>query len=413
MQDVAAGERRWDADRDRHVRAPQEVDDDLLAARLRLSGQAHEPAAIGLLGSASPRGATTRGDGGTREAAALYLQTTAGNRAVGGAVQRARDAEDGTSEGKDGCCAGSSAPCRRCSGHTIEVADAGPAAVMRKAAGGATQAPAVAVGRLSGAAHPLESGTRSRMESAFGHDFSGVRVHTDGDAAASATRLDARAYTLGSNVAFAAGEYQPGTVMGDALIAHELAHVVQQQGQERRAGEPVRVVDDPAAEADADVAAAEVVLSEARPSVQRVSGLGIHRCTPTVGGEMPASTFKFEKVTGSYETADDPSLPWYAACVNITVTYGPQPRFAFYQFEVGYPGIHARGRTHMGHAQAAAAEAFNTVIKGLLSSRRPVSPETVKTRVQARMRAAGIFGAKVNSPCVTKMLEVVDWPTRH
>src|SRR5262249_4390352 len=44
------------------------------------------------------------------------------------------------------------------------------------------------------------------------------------------TRVNARAFTIGSDVAFGAGEYQPGTLIGDALIAHELAHVVQQQG---------------------------------------------------------------------------------------------------------------------------------------------------------------------------------------
>jgi Domain of unknown function (DUF4157) len=78
----------------------------------------------------------------------------------------------------------------------------------------------------SGAA--LNTGFKSRMESAFGHDFSRVRVHTDNHADELSRSLNARAFTIGSDIAFASGEYQPGTLIGDALIAHELAHVAQQ-----------------------------------------------------------------------------------------------------------------------------------------------------------------------------------------
>lgn len=80
------------------------------------------------------------------------------------------------------------------------------------------------------AGRPLESGVKSRMESAFGQDFSSVRIHADAGAAQLSDGLEARAFTIGRDVAFGAGEYQPGTLIGDALIAHELAHVVQQGG---------------------------------------------------------------------------------------------------------------------------------------------------------------------------------------
>ena len=75
----------------------------------------------------------------------------------------------------------------------------------------------------------LDTATRSHMERAFGRDFSHVRVHTDTPAAASARALRARAYTLGADIAFAPGRYAPSTPAGRSLIAHELAHVVQQQ----------------------------------------------------------------------------------------------------------------------------------------------------------------------------------------
>jgi outer membrane protein OmpA-like peptidoglycan-associated protein len=65
------------------------------------------------------------------------------------------------------------------------------------------------------------------MEQRFGADFSGVRVHDDARAAESARAVDAHAYTVGSDIVFAPGRYAPGTSGGDRLLAHELAHVVQ------------------------------------------------------------------------------------------------------------------------------------------------------------------------------------------
>ena len=81
-----------------------------------------------------------------------------------------------------------------------------------------------------GSGESLDGSLQSRMSSAFGYDFSSVRVHKDNRAAQLSSDLNARAFTIGSNVAFGANEYQPGTLIGDALIAHELAHVVQQGG---------------------------------------------------------------------------------------------------------------------------------------------------------------------------------------
>jgi hypothetical protein len=66
------------------------------------------------------------------------------------------------------------------------------------------------------------------MESHFGHDFSHVRVHTDERASASASAIGSPAYTVGRHVAFGAGSYAPETGAGRRLLAHELAHVVQQ-----------------------------------------------------------------------------------------------------------------------------------------------------------------------------------------
>lgn len=82
-------------------------------------------------------------------------------------------------------------------------------------------------GGLSGA--PLPATFRSYFEPRFGHDFSRVQLHADGAAARSARALGARAFTVGESISFGAGEYRPGTQAGLKLLAHELAHVVQQR----------------------------------------------------------------------------------------------------------------------------------------------------------------------------------------
>jgi hypothetical protein len=69
------------------------------------------------------------------------------------------------------------------------------------------------------------------MERRMGYDFSGVRIHADGPAARSASDLGARAYTVGNDIVFGAGEFQPGAERYRRLLAHELTHVVQQGGR--------------------------------------------------------------------------------------------------------------------------------------------------------------------------------------
>jgi Domain of unknown function (DUF4157) len=82
---------------------------------------------------------------------------------------------------------------------------------------------------LSSGGGPLDPSTRAFFEARFGQDFSQVRIHTGQQAAASARSVGARAFTVGNNIVFGSGEYSPGNSSGQRLVAHELAHVVQQQ----------------------------------------------------------------------------------------------------------------------------------------------------------------------------------------
>jgi Domain of unknown function (DUF4157) len=82
------------------------------------------------------------------------------------------------------------------------------------------------VGSAGGAS--LDPGTRGLMESAFGRSFGDVRVHTGEQASRSAEAVGANAYTVGTDVVFKSGHYDPGTPTGQRTLAHELTHVVQQ-----------------------------------------------------------------------------------------------------------------------------------------------------------------------------------------
>jgi hypothetical protein len=76
---------------------------------------------------------------------------------------------------------------------------------------------------------PLDATLRRDMEQRFGHDFSRVRVHSDAAAGQSAREVNARSYTVGSDIVFDHGEFNPATISGRKLLAHELTHVVQQE----------------------------------------------------------------------------------------------------------------------------------------------------------------------------------------
>jgi hypothetical protein len=147
---------------------------------------------------------------------------------------------------------------------------------------------------------PLDSGTRALFEPRFGHDFSKVRVHADTEAAESALTLGARAYTLGTDVVFAAGQYAPTTRRGEALLAHELAHIIQQEGaalapgrtpalgsetdpSERAADAAMRAAVSPYHSTALDIRAQLRAAAPTSPTIQRQVG--------TWGGEFDTTTY--------------------------------------------------------------------------------------------------------------------------
>jgi len=142
-----------------------------------------------------------------------------------------------------------------------------------------TQSPQSVMQNL-GKGHGMDAGTTGKMESAFGTGFSNVELHTDDHAAKLSRDMNARAFTVGNHIAFANGEHKPGTLVGDALMAHELAHVQQQ----RDAGKINNGHSLNDLEKDADHSAEKIVSSEilgekdlqVQPKLK--TGLSLQRC---------------------------------------------------------------------------------------------------------------------------------------
>jgi Domain of unknown function (DUF4157) len=99
-----------------------------------------------------------------------------------------------------------------------------------------SSAPPIVDDVLQSSGEPLEADTRRFFEKGFGYDFGAVRVHRDARAAESARAVHGEAYTVGRDVVFGAGQYAPATAVGQRLMAHELAHVVQQGAAKPIAG---------------------------------------------------------------------------------------------------------------------------------------------------------------------------------
>jgi hypothetical protein len=151
---------------------------------------------------------------------------------------------------------------------------------------------------------PLASDTRSFMEPRLGRDFSDVRVHTDTAAAASAQAIDALAYTIGPQVVFAEGHYTPTTSKGRWLLAHELAHVVQEDSRPIRVDRPLALgAPHDTSERLADRAADEVAEQGRRSDAHAPRGATTEsvvrrKCDAELGTSAPGCTPSQQSTVG-------------------------------------------------------------------------------------------------------------------
>ena len=189
----------------------------------------------------------------------------------------------GTLQRKCGCGApaGPEGECQECGEKEMNL--------QRRAADQAGQPPVPPIVHevLRGSGQPLDPATRAFMEPRFGHDFGAVRVHTDARAGQSARSVNALAYTVGRDLVFGAGQYAPSTAAGQKLIAHELAHTIQQRDAFGRMGGLGTSVPGDALEEEADDAAEGVTASDRFSVTERAPAI-LARDTPK--GPSPGLT---------------------------------------------------------------------------------------------------------------------------
>lgn len=155
-------------------------------------------------------------------------------------------------------------------------------------AGAIDDAPSVVHEVLNSPGQPLDVATRSFFEPRFHHDFSRVRVHTDALAAESARAVGAQAYTVGTDLAFAVGQFAPETSAGRRLLAHELAHTMQQNSAFGLQGKFEISLPNDSSEAEADTIAESIIdgkgrvqpATQTRPHVARQTSAKVGASTP-------------------------------------------------------------------------------------------------------------------------------------
>lgn len=171
---------------------------------------------------------------------------------------------------------------------------------------GQTAAPPIVYEALRSPGQPLDPGTRAFMEPRFGYDFSRVRVQSGAPAGQSARDVNANAYTVGQNIVFAPGQFAPATRQGRQLIAHELTHVVQQNGGaaaiQRAPGGGTSPAPDPASRAVYQHYLEALRAEMAKPAVDdsqlaKIVEL-LYRDHPEIGSGSTAAAIRNELATG-------------------------------------------------------------------------------------------------------------------
>uniref|UniRef100_A0A8J7DEL6 DUF4157 domain-containing protein n=3 Tax=Desmonostoc muscorum TaxID=1179 RepID=A0A8J7DEL6_DESMC len=161
--------------------------------------------------------------------------------------------------------------------------------VQRQAKGGMAANPDLeaSINQARGSGQPMADNIREPMEQAFGADFSGVKVHTDGQSDELNQSIQARAFTTGQDVFFRQGEYNPGSRGGQELLAHELTHVVQQNGEAvQRSSQLTDTSSPPTME----------ISKQVKPAIQRITEEDAHQAVFTFGPRAQAHDYTAQQL---------------------------------------------------------------------------------------------------------------------
>lgn len=284
-------------------------------------------------------------------------------------------------------------------------------ALQRKTAdeGGAARAsvPGDFVRRL-GHGRPLDAATRAFMEPRFGHDFSAVRVHADTDASESAHSVGALAYTVGNHVVFGAGRYSPGSREGSLLLAHELAHVVQQSAAGSQLQTSLAIGEQSGEdEAQADVAAARVVAGHSvggTLGARKTATLQRAVSVPILSFNQPGAQVCLVHLHGNEQNAQHTAESvWTDFCSNM-VRLGSSPRDRC--IDVNIPGHNCKADPNRIFSDQAidADEPFTSECTCPAAARAAAKPElkTFRVRLEGAIgQCRGGSGGDISGPLPT------------
>lgn len=228
---------------------------------------------------------------------------------------------------------------------------------------------------------PLPRDVQAKMESALGANFSDVRIHVGPEAAA----IGAIAFTWGSDIHFAPGQYNPHTPQGQSLLGHELTHVVQQRAGRvsNPFGSGVAVIQDQALEAEADRLGHQAAMSRSPAGV-----------SPATSGELASSGSQ----TGG--AVNNPVITRKAAhSVNYAV-HAPRPSSSGWQIHVAAQGT----------PQPVASVQLTASENGVFISNLRVSPEHRRHGLASQLIDAALRTARSNGYSVARLEARPDSP---
>jgi hypothetical protein len=273
--------------------------------------------------------------------------------------------------------------------------DAPPALAFARAATGTAQQMAAPIGdqralqSFLGSGAPLPTDARASLEEGFGEDLGAVRVHHDSRAGALAEHVAAHAVTVGNDVAFAAGAYQPASATGMALLAHEVAHTLQQRGGEGR----IQGFGDASHEDEADEGA-RVALARAygdkkeRPRWS-TGGLQLQRCGTKGTSAEDGGPTQTQKPPPPKQAPKDPERVALETVKELTVS-DPAGLSGNVSAESQEATFRSNAKSSFGIAQTRLAKRItqiDAIVAPLAGKSKPTKADTDKLAVLARMKS--------------------------
>jgi len=256
-----------------------------------------------------------------------------------------------------------------------------------------------AIQRARGGGQALDDGVRAQMESAFDADFRGVRVHADAEADTLNRALSARAFTTGQEIFFRNGEYRPGSSTGKELLAHELAHVVQQNGAPAFGKFTVSQPEDKE-ELEADQTAKRVTdILESRPSERETPSL------PTDSQVGPQLAVLARGLQVARAERYGPTIELLQQAVNFATEH-PRHRLLTRSVPVGASPVGTR--CSCGGIVLPGGECSKCLARRL--QRQSVPQREIRRMVVARAKLARAAGGRTPVQCINNALSSAGIP---